>query len=101
MDDANLSLWFERSVTPAWGLSGGAAGLGPEVVIQGPDGVEERLLKVNAKPLKAGTIITVSSGGGGGFGPPNLRASDRVRGDADDRFISPAAASTTYGVTLS
>ncbi|MDR3511226.1 MAG: hydantoinase B/oxoprolinase family protein [Caulobacteraceae bacterium] len=100
MDDANLSLWFERSVTPAWGLSGGAAGLGPEVVIQGPDGAEERLLKVNAKPLKAGTVITVSSGGGGGFGPVGLRAADQVRSDVQNRFVSPAAAAATYGVTV-
>ena len=100
-DDANLSLWFERSTTPAWGLSGGGAGKGPEVVIQSPDGAEERLLKVNAKPLKAGTIITVATGGGGGFGPPSRRAPEAVRRDLLDRHISPAAAAATYGLKAS
>lgn len=96
-NDANLSLWFERSATPAWGLSGGEAGQGPDVVIQSPDGTEERLLKVNAKPLKAGTIITVATGGGGGFGPPNQRAPEAVRRDLLDRFVSPAKAAAAYG----
>ncbi|GAA3308201.1 hypothetical protein GCM10020219_008870 [Nonomuraea dietziae] len=31
--DTSLSLWFERSVTPAWGLAGGAAGAPPRVVL--------------------------------------------------------------------
>ena len=96
--DANLSLWFERSATPAWGLSGGLAGQGPEVVIRSPDGVEERLLKVNAKPLKAGTVVTIATGGGGGYGPPEHQAPEAVRRDLLDRFISPAAASAIYGV---
>lgn len=96
--DANLSLWFERSATPAWGLSGGQAGLGPQVVIRSPDGVEERLLKVNAKPLKAGTVVTVATGGGGGYGLADRRAPEAVRRDLLDRFISPAAASAIYGV---
>ncbi len=97
-NDANLSLWFERSATPAWGLSGGQAGQGPEVVIRSPDGAEERLLKVNAKPLKAGTIITIATGGGGGYGPPSQRAPEAVRRDLLDRFVSPASAAATYGV---
>lgn len=96
--DANLSLWFERSVTPAWGLSGGAEGQGPEVIIQSPDGVEERMLKVNAKPLKAGTIITVATGGGGGFGPPAERKPEDVRRDILDRHVSGAMAEAIYGV---
>jgi N-methylhydantoinase B len=98
MDDARLSLWFERSSTPAWGLVGGASGQGPEVVIRSPDGVEERLLKVNAKPLEAGTIVTVTTGGGGGYGEPSRRAPEAVRRDLLDRFISPGAAAATYGV---
>jgi len=97
LDDANLSLWFERSVTPAWGLSGGQPGLGPEVIVRDADGVETRLLKVNARPLKAGTVITVASGGGGGFGPPHERAPDRVRSDVENRFVSQQRAAALYG----
>ena len=97
LEDANLSLWFERSVTPAWGLSGGEPGLGPEVVVRDPEGSETRLLKVNARPLKAGTVITVASGGGGGFGPARERAADRVRSDVENRFVSANKAAAVYG----
>jgi N-methylhydantoinase B len=100
LDDANLSLWFERSVTPAWGLSGGEPGFGPEVVVREADGSETRMLKVNARPLKAGTVITVASGGGGGFGPARERAADHVRSDVEDRFISEARAKAVYGFSL-
>ena len=96
-NDANLSLWFERAVTPAWGLSGGEAGAGPEVTIQSPDGTEECLLKVNAKPLKAGTIITIATGGGGGYGPASARTVEAVRHDLLDRFITPTYAERVYG----
>jgi N-methylhydantoinase B len=98
LDDANLSLWFERSVTPAWGLSGGEPGLGPEVVVRDADGSETRMLKVNARPLKAGTVITVASGGGGGFGPPRERAAEKVRSDVENRYISASKAEAIYGL---
>lgn len=98
LDDANLTLWFERSVTPAWGLAGGGPGLGPEVVIRDVDGSEARTLKVNARPLKAGAVITVSSGGGGGFGSARERTADQVRCDIENRFISAGKAETIYGV---
>lgn len=96
-DDANLSLWFERSITPAWGLSGGEPGLGPDVVVRDADGTEARLLKVNARPLKAGAVITVSSGGGGGFGPAGERDPARVRSDVENGFISAELARRVYG----
>ena len=101
LNEAKLSLWFERSVTPAWGLSGGESGLGPEVLIRDVDGSETRLLKVNARPLKAGTVITVASGGGGGFGPARDRDPDLVRSDVENRFTSPAVAEAVYGVQCS
>jgi N-methylhydantoinase B len=100
LNEAKLSLWFERSVTPAWGLSGGEPGLGPEVLIRDVDGSETRLLKVNARPLKAGTVITVASGGGGGFGPACERDPDLVRSDVENRFTSPAMAEAVYSVVL-
>ena len=32
-EEAYVSLWWERSRTPAWGLAGGADGAGPDVVV--------------------------------------------------------------------
>jgi N-methylhydantoinase B len=66
--DTSLSLWFERSVTPAWGLAGGDPGRPPEVVVNPGAPDEVRLLKANALPVSAGSVLRCASGGGGGYG---------------------------------
>ncbi|MGP1283964.1 MAG: hydantoinase B/oxoprolinase family protein [Parasphingopyxis sp.] len=87
--DTSLSLWFERSVTRPWGLSGGKEGLGPMVEIVTPDGgIRDDLLKANAMALKAGSVVRVATGGGGGFGDPARRSADRLESDRADRFVS-------------
>ncbi|MEV4175522.1 hydantoinase B/oxoprolinase family protein [Nonomuraea sp. NPDC049709] len=83
--DTSLSLWFERSVTPAWGLAGGAAGAPPRVTLNPGTAGEREMLKVNALPVRAGDVLRCESGGGGGYGPPELRepratAADRAQG---------------------
>ncbi|NUW42659.1 hydantoinase B/oxoprolinase family protein [Nonomuraea rhodomycinica] len=66
--DTSLSLWFERSVTPAWGLAGGEAGAPPSVTLNPGRADERRMLKVNALPVTAGDVLRCESGGGGGYG---------------------------------
>jgi N-methylhydantoinase B len=66
----SLSLWFERSVTPAWGLAGGHAGVPPRVTLNPGTAGERRVLKVNALPVRAGDVLRCESGGGGGYGLP-------------------------------
>jgi N-methylhydantoinase B len=67
--DTSLSLWFERSVTPAWGLAGGEPGAPPRVVLNPGRPDRREMLKVNALPVKAGDVLRCESGGGGGYGP--------------------------------
>jgi N-methylhydantoinase B len=83
--DTSLSLWFERSVTPAWGLAGGAAGAPPRVTLNPGAPGERAMLKANALPVRAGDVLRCESGGGGGYGPPERRspsaaAEDLARG---------------------
>jgi N-methylhydantoinase B len=75
LDDALVSLWFERArENPAWGLEGGEDGLAPEVWVTEP-GAERRLvLKCNSVPMRKGTVLDVLTGGGGGWGDPAQRA---------------------------
>ena len=98
--ESRLYLWFERSVTPGWGLFGGRDAVGPDVVVD-PEGPEERhLLKVNALPLAAGTIWELKTGGGGGFGNPLERDPERLREDVLDGYVTRASAERDYGVVL-
>lgn len=97
---AHLYLWFERSVTPAWGLFGGAGAVGPDVVVNPDRADEQHLLKVNALPLAPGAIVELRTGGGGGFGNPLERDPERVRDDVRNRYVSLEGAARDYGVVL-
>jgi N-methylhydantoinase B len=96
--DMTVSLWFERSRQPAWGLFGGEDAVGPDVVINPGRADEQRILKVNGMKVRKGDIIRCASGGGGGYGDPVERAADQVSADVLDRFISSDVARSRYGV---
>jgi N-methylhydantoinase B len=98
--DASFYLWFERSVTPGWGLFGGTDGVGPRVTFNPGQEDERQMLKVNALPLSDGSVVRLESGGGGGFGPPWERDPERVRIDVIDRYVSREGAARDYGVIL-
>ncbi|MCX4985535.1 hydantoinase B/oxoprolinase family protein [Streptomyces sp. NBC_00572] len=96
--DQNLSLWWERSVTPAWGVFGGGTGAAPRVVLNpGRDG-ERELLKVNALAVRQGDVLRCESGGGGGFGPVAERPAEAVREDQRQGLLSRERAASAYGV---
>lgn len=98
--DGFISLWFDRSVTPAWGLLGGGTGVGPDVAITTPDGHQEHLLKVNRKPLPNGTVVKTHTGGGGGFGLAVDREPARVREDVLEGYVTVEGAKEQYGVVI-
>lgn len=68
--DQDLSLWWERSVTPAWGLFGGSSGAPPRVVLNPGTADAREMLKVNSLRVRRGDVLRCESGGGGGYGTP-------------------------------
>jgi N-methylhydantoinase B len=98
--DGALSLWFERSKTPAWGLFGGHPATPPDVIINPGRPDERHLLKCNVLPIKTGDVIRTMSGGGGGYGDPKDRDPELVRADARNRHVTPEAAKNIYGVSV-
>lgn len=97
---AYLYLWFERSVTPAWGLFDGGEAVGPDVVVNPGQEDEQHMLKINALPLNEGDVIRLNTGGGGGFGPPWERDPERVREDLLDGYVTREGAERDYGVVF-
>jgi N-methylhydantoinase B len=95
-----LYLWFERSVTPAWGLFGGRDAVGPDVVVNPGRPDELHMLKANAHVLEQNSIVELRTGGGGGFGNPLERDPERVRQDVLDGYVTLEGAERDYGVTL-
>jgi N-methylhydantoinase B len=82
-----VSLWFERSKQPAWGLFGGSDGVPTDVVVDRGNG-EEHILKVNALPLPRGSRVRIQTGGGGGYGDPVLRDPQLIEQDLLDGYIT-------------
>jgi N-methylhydantoinase B len=96
-DDAELSLWFDRSLTPGWGLAGGGTASPPDVIINPGTARESHVLKANRIPLRRGDVVTCMTGGGGGYGLPARRDPALVQNDVLDRYVSPAEATAVYG----
>ena len=97
---SSLYLWFERSVTPAWGLFEGRTAVGPDVLVNPGRDDERHMLKVNALPLEAGAVVDLRTGGGGGFGDPLERDPERVAVDVLDGYVTREGAARDYGVVL-
>jgi N-methylhydantoinase B len=98
--DAFLTTVQERTKCPPWGLAGGKAAAVNALIVN-PDTPEaESIKKVNAKPIKAGSRISVRTGGGGGYGNPFERDPELVRLDVVRGYVSQEAARRDYGVVL-
>lgn len=97
---SELSLWFERSKTTAWGLSGGSNGQAPVVRINKAGEKPVEMLKVSNFKLPPGSVVKTMTGGGGGYGSPFERDAKLVRDDVLDRHVSLDCARSVYGVAF-
>lgn len=99
LEDCDVSLWFERSNTPAWGLSGGQPGLPPKIAIE-ESGTRVTKLKLKARTIVAGTVVRTMTGGGGGFGLAIERSPEAVLCDVLDGYVSVERARHDYSVVI-
>ena len=95
-DEAWLSLWFERSKTPAWGLFGGGTAQPSYVLVNPGTEREQRLQKVNRLRLSRGDVIRCMSGGGGGYGDPRRRDDAAIDADLAEGLLTEAYAAQEY-----
>lgn len=86
LDGTSLSLWWERTRTPGWGLGGGGTGAPGSVVVHTTDGDLE-VLKVDRMLLSAGDRVTVKTGGGGGFGSISARTAEALAQDVENGYV--------------
>lgn len=85
-DNTQVSLWFERSKTPAWGLFDGEAGAQPDVEIIS-NNESEHLLKANSRKILKGDRVIVRTGGGGGFGNAANRQAEHIEADRRNGYM--------------
>ncbi|MBM3598142.1 MAG: hydantoinase B/oxoprolinase family protein [Alphaproteobacteria bacterium] len=86
---------------PPWGVNGGRAGR-PGRCVLNPDTPQERVLPplADGTIVRAGDVIRLETGGGGGWGHPFDREAELVRADVLGGFVSPESAREDYGVVL-
>jgi N-methylhydantoinase B len=100
-DDINCTLMAERAHIPAPGILGGRAGSTARFVINSGS-AGERVLPSKTPPLalSRGDRYLLQSAGGGGYGSPADRASERVLADVVDGYVTVEKAASEYGVVL-
>ncbi len=64
------------------------------------NGETRRGARVPTTDIEAGTILTIVTGGGGGYGKPPERPLEEVVGDVLDGYLKPEHAIEEYGVDL-
>ncbi len=91
----------DRSILSCWGVRGGLAGRPFQVTIDA-DGPNEREADAlaDAEPVRAGEIIRIRTTGGGGWGDPLERETERVLADVRDGKVSVQGARDDYGVVV-
>jgi N-methylhydantoinase B len=99
-EGAELVCSINRISYPPWAVDGGLKGSCNHIVIL-RDGkpIWDGGIAFNMRLLK-GDIVSIRSGGGGGWGSPLERDPKLVQLDAKNRYISPESAKEVYGVVL-
>ncbi|ESP88783.1 hydantoinase B/oxoprolinase family protein [Candidatus Halobonum tyrrellensis] len=100
---ARLSLLAERHESRPYGLAGGeSGGTGAAYLFDGgnDEGSEdggEKLPAKHTRDLPPGSVVSVRTPGGGGYGDPADRDPDAVARDVELGKLTPAAARERYG----
>ncbi len=96
LEDCWLTCGVERTQNSPWGLMGGGEGKPNRAAIRHPDGTREPLTKATGVKVPKGSTFELSTGGGGGYGPPSERARDDIVADVRAGYVSEASARTHY-----
>jgi N-methylhydantoinase B len=92
---------LDRTKFPPLGVQGGgAAEPGRFTLIDGVTGERRSIDKENGLALKAGDLVCVETGGGGGYGPPKGRALAAIQRDLDAGYVSAPCAERDYAVSI-
>ena len=101
LEDCLLQTNLDRTDHPAWGVLGGKDALsGSVTVINDTTGQATSMCKARGEELKAGELVILSTGGGGGYGPVEERDLALLQRDLDEGYITRAAAESIYNVVL-
>jgi N-methylhydantoinase B len=92
---------LDRTKFPPWGVQGGnEAKPGRFMLTKAGSTTEQSVEKESAYRLEPGDLVSVETGGGGGYGTPAERSLEAIQHDLDGGYVSPAAVESDYGVRI-
>lgn len=98
--EAYFTVSIGRNKFPPWGVAGGLNGT-PNYCVIFKQGEEPKVVrKVAAVKLRRGDLVSLRSGGGGGWGDPLDRDPELVKMDVKNEYITLETARDVYGVVL-
>jgi N-methylhydantoinase B len=91
---------LERCNSPHWGVAGGKPGSRNYGLLESSIHGPIEITKTPDMPMAAGDLISIRTGGGGGYGNPFEREPERVLEDVLEGLVSVEAAEREYGVVI-
>jgi hypothetical protein len=100
-----LSTIWDRSLIPPYGLAGGFSAAAQRVAVMRSDGTREYVpvelgTRCSQMPVHKGDIVSMRTGGGGGFSDPLDRDPEQVLSDLRQGAITEPVAVDIYGVII-
>lgn len=89
--NVEATFFAERTIAPPWGLHGGEEGGSNRIVVTSPDG-RERQFRKGTLSIRSGEVLSVATGGGGGYGDPSARPVEDVEEDMLEGYVTPRGA---------
>jgi N-methylhydantoinase B len=99
-ETASFLTSIDRHDYRPWGIFGGEDGGCNDAILHMGVGRATRVRKVTNHRLKRGDLLSVRSGGGGGYGNPLDRDPESVLSDVLDGYVSLKSARGTYKVAI-
>lgn len=96
LEDTNITTVCERTLNAPWGLDGGGEGRPNGARVRLPDGSVHEVPKTTRFMIPSGGLLELSTGGGGGYGPPSERPAAAVLRDLEQGYISRAFVASYY-----
>ncbi|MFQ5821718.1 MAG: hydantoinase B/oxoprolinase family protein [Candidatus Heimdallarchaeota archaeon] len=98
--EASLTVTAGRSKFPCWGTAGGMSGTPNYCIVYKKEEEPLRTKNIAAFNMVRGDMVSLRTGGGGGWGNALTRDPERVRWDVKNEYISVKDAQNIYGVVI-
>jgi N-methylhydantoinase B len=98
--EASFTVSAGRSKFPCWGVDGGMKGTPNYAIIYRQGEEPMRVMKIAAHKVRKGDMVSLITGGGGGWGDPVKRDPERVLWDVKNEYVTLEDARNIYGVAI-